>query len=139
YAGTCAGHLQPVLDTLAYLKHETGVWFEITNLLIPGLNDSEEEIDAMTAWVVERLGPDVPMHFTAFHPDYKLRDRPPTPPATLTRARAIALRNGVRDAYTGNVFDAGGQSTYCHGCVEVVIERNGYELGACGLTDDGRC
>jgi pyruvate formate lyase activating enzyme len=121
------------------LKHETAVWFEITNLLIPGLNDSPEEIDAMTRWIVASLGPDVPIHFTAFHPDYKLRDRPPTPPETLSRAREIALANGVRYAYTGNVFDVDGQSTYCHGCGERVIERDWYRLGAYGLTDDGRC
>jgi pyruvate formate lyase activating enzyme len=139
YARTCAGHLQPVLETLEYLRHETDVWFEITNLLIPGLNDSDGEIDAMTAWIVDRLGPDVPVHFTAFHPDYKLRDRPPTPPETLTRARRIALANGIRYAYTGNVFDADGGSTYCHACGTRVIERDWYELGAYRLTDDGCC
>ena len=139
YAQTCAGHLQPVLDTLEYLKQETDVWFEITNLLIPGKNDSAEEIDQMTSWIVERLGPDVPIHFTAFHPDYKMLDTPPTPPATLTRAREIALANGIDHAYTGNVFDAGGQSTYCRGCGGCVIERDWYRLGAYRLTDDGRC
>jgi pyruvate formate lyase activating enzyme len=139
YEDTCAGHLRPVLDTLEYLVHETDVWLEITNLLIPGLNDSDEEVDAMTTWVVERLGPQVPMHFTAFHPDYKLRDRPSTPPETLTRARAIALRNGVRHPYTGNVFDAAGQSTYCHHCGELVVERDWYRLGVWRLTDDGSC
>ncbi|HYT51780.1 MAG TPA: AmmeMemoRadiSam system radical SAM enzyme [Gaiellaceae bacterium] len=139
YAQTCAGHLQPVLDTLEYLKHETDVWLEITNLLIPGKNDSAEEIDQMTSWIVERLGPDVPIHFTAFHPDYKMLDTPPTPPATLTRAREIALANGIDHAYTGNVFDAGGQSTYCRGCGGCVIERDWYRLGAYRLTDDGRC
>ena len=96
-------------------------------------------IDAMTSWIVERLGPDVPIHFTAFHPDYKMLDTPPTPPQTLTRARRIALANGIHHAYTGNVFDAGGQSTYCHTCGERVIERDWYRLGAYRLTDDGRC
>ncbi len=139
YADTCAGHLQPVLETLEYLRHGTGVWFEITNLLIPGLNDSDEEIDALTRWVVERLGSDVPMHFTAFHPDYKLLDRPPTPAATLTHARRIALANGVRYAYTGNVHDPDGGSTYCDGCGARVIWRDWYELGDYRLTDDGRC
>jgi pyruvate formate lyase activating enzyme len=139
YAQTCAGHLQPVLETLAYLRHETDVWFEITNLLVPGLNDSAEEVDRMTSWVVETVGPDVPMHFTAFHPDYKMLDRPPTPPATLSRARSIALANGVRYAYTGNVFDLDGQSTYCPGCGTRVIERDWYRLGAYRLTEDGRC
>jgi pyruvate formate lyase activating enzyme len=139
YAQTCAGHLQPVLETLEYLKHETDVWFEITNLLIPALNDSDEELDRMTSWVVDRLGPDVPMHFTAFHPDYKLRDRPPTPPATLTRARSIARANGVRYAYTGNVHDSEGGSTYCPGCATLVVERDWYRLGRYRLTEDGSC
>jgi pyruvate formate lyase activating enzyme len=128
-----------VLETLEYLKHETSVWFEITNLLIPGVNDSDREIDGMTAWVVEHLGPDVPMHFTAFHPDFKMLDRPPTPPETLSRARRIAIGNGVRHAYTGNVHDVEGQSTYCHGCGALLIERDWYELGSYALTDDGRC
>jgi pyruvate formate lyase activating enzyme len=139
YAGTCAGHVQPVLETLEYLRWETEVWFEITTLLIPGLNDSDGEIDALTSWVVERLGPEVPLHFTAFHPDYKLRDRPPTPPATLTRARQIALRNGVHHVYTGNVHDRDGGSSFCHGCGCRVIERDWYELGDYRLTGDGRC
>ena len=139
YARVCAGRLQPVLDTLMYLKHATDVWFEITNLLIPGENDSDEELDAMTSWIADRLGPDVPVHFTAFHPDYKMLDRPPTPPQTLARARAIALANGIRHAYTGNVFDSEGQSTYCAGCGTRVIERDWYRIGAYRLTDDGRC
>jgi len=139
YHRVCFGHLEPVLETLEYLKHETDVWFEVTNLLIPGVNDSPEETDAMTTWVVEHLGPDVPMHFTAFHPDFKMLDRPPTPAATLTRARAIAVANGVRYAYTGNVHDVEGQSTYCHACGEVLIERDWYRLGTWNLTDDGRC
>jgi pyruvate formate lyase activating enzyme len=139
YAKTCAGHLQPVLETLEYLKHETQVWFEITNLLIPGHNDSDEELDAMTSWIADRLGPDVPVHFTAFHPDYKMLDTPPTPQATLSRARDIALANGIHHAYTGNVFDAGGQSTYCASCGERVIERDWYRLGGYRLTAHGHC
>ncbi len=139
YHDLCAGHLAPVLETLEYLKLETGVWLEITNLLIPGLNDSEREIDEMTGWVVERLGPDVPMHFTAFHPDWRMLDRPPTPSETLTRARRIALRNGVRYAYTGNVHDPAGQSTSCHECGRMLIARDGYDLGEWGLGADGRC
>jgi pyruvate formate lyase activating enzyme len=139
YARVCAGQLRPVLDTLEYLRHETDVWFEITNLLIPGKNDSDKEIDRMTTWIVERLGPEVPVHFTAFHPDYKLLDVPPTPPESLTRARRIALANGVRYAYTGNVHDAAGGSTYCSGCGEVVVERDWYRLGVYRLTVDGRC
>ncbi len=133
------GHLQPVLDTLVYLKHETEVWFELTTLLIPGKNDSEAEIDAMTSWVVEQLGPDVPMHFTAFHPDWQMLDVPATPPATLTRAREVAMRNGVRYAYTGNVHDVSGGSTICHACGQTLVARDWYILGAWSLDDDGRC
>jgi pyruvate formate lyase activating enzyme len=139
YHRVCGARLQPVLETLEYLRHETEVWFEITNLLIPDANDSDQEIDAMTRWVVEHLGPDVPMHFTAFHPDWKMRDRPPTPPTTLRRARAIALANGVRYAYTGNLHDPDGGSTWCHGCGQRLIERDWYQLGSWRLTDDGRC
>jgi pyruvate formate lyase activating enzyme len=139
YKKICGGELGAVLDTLKYLKHETDVWFEITNLLIPDENDSSEEIDAMTSWVVEHLGPDVPMHFSAFHPDWKMLDKPPTPPTTLTRAREIALANGVRYPYTGNVHDSLGESTYCHQCGALLIERNWYQLGHWGLTDDGHC
>jgi pyruvate formate lyase activating enzyme len=132
-------HLQPVLETLEYLKRKTTVWFEITTLLIPGENDSDTEIDAMTRWVVEHLGPDVPLHFTAFHPDWKMTDKPPTLPATLTRARRIALQNGLRYVYTGNVYDREGGSTYCHSCGALLIGRDWYELSAWTLTDDGRC
>lgn len=139
YRKVCAARLEPVLDTLRYLKHETDVWFELTTLLIPGENDSDGEIDRMTSWVVEELGPDVPMHFTAFHPDFKMLDKPPTPAATLTRARRIALGNGVRYAYVGNVHDTGGSSTYCTGCGQRLIERDWYALGEWRLTDDGRC
>ena len=138
YAKTCAGHLRPVLDTLEYLVHETPVWTEVTTLLIPGLNDSDEEIDAETRWYVDHLGPEVPLHFSAFHPDWKMRDRPPTPPATLTRAREIALANGFRYVYTGNVHDPEGQSTYCHACGALLVERDWYELGACNLAN-GHC
>jgi pyruvate formate lyase activating enzyme len=139
YHRLCGGHLQPVLDTLVYLRRETGVWVELTTLLIPGENDSDEEIDRMTRWVVAELGPDVPMHFTAFHPDWKMLDHPPTPPQTLGRARAIALRNGVHYAYTGNVHDPAGGSTYCPGCGARVIQRDWYELGEWGLDAKGCC
>jgi pyruvate formate lyase activating enzyme len=139
YKKLCVGQLQPVLDTLMYLKHETDVWFEITNLVIPGQNDSDQEFEEMTQWVVENLGPDVPMHFTAFHPDYKMMDTPPTPPDTLTRAREIAVKNGVRYPYTGNVHDERGGSTYCHGCGAKVIGRDWYIMTDWQLTDDGRC
>ncbi len=139
YDRICSGHLQPVLDTLVYLKRETKVWFEITTLLIPGENDSEAEVEAMTLWLMENLGPDVPLHFTAFHPDWKMLDKPPTPPATLTRARRIALRNGLRYVYTGNVHDEAGGSTYCHGCGKRVIGRDWYEITDWQLDEGGRC
>jgi pyruvate formate lyase activating enzyme len=139
YYKICGGELQPVLETLEFLRHETRVWFEITTLLIPGENDSEAEVDKLSAWVMERLGPDVPLHFTAFHPDWKMLDKAPTPAATLTRARAIALRNGLQFVYTGNVHDSAGSSTYCAGCDARVIERDWYELGDWRLTGKGAC
>jgi pyruvate formate lyase activating enzyme len=139
YRHTCGGHLDAILDTLRYLRHETSVWVEITTLLIPGLNDSDPELDAETRWIAEALGPDVPLHFTAFHPDFKLLDRPPTPPQTLSRARRIALGNGLRFVYTGNVHDPEGSSTYCPGCGRRVIERDWYRLGAYRVTDAGHC
>jgi pyruvate formate lyase activating enzyme len=133
------GHIQPVLDTLVYLKHETDVWFEVTTLVIPGKNDSDAEFEELSQWVMQHLGPDVPLHFSAFHPDFQMLDVPPTPPATLSRARRIALANGVRYAYTGNVHDAEGDSTLCHECGQVVIARDWYILRDWHLTDDGRC
>jgi pyruvate formate lyase activating enzyme len=139
YHDVSAAHLAPVLETLEYIRHETRTWLEITTLLIPGENDSDEELDHMTQWVVEHLGSDVPMHFTAFHPDYKMLDRPPTPPATLTRARRIAMRNGVRYAYTGNTHDPDGGSTYCHACGEMLIGRDWFTLSTWALTSEGRC
>jgi len=139
YKKICGGELAPVLETLEYLKHETTVWFELTTLLIPGENDSPAEIDDMTRWVVDRLGPDVPMHFTAFHPDWKMRDIPHTPAATLSRAREIALANGVHYAYTGNVHDEHGGSTYCHACGEKLIGRDWFQLGDWNLDDTGHC
>ena len=139
YHRVCGARLAPVLDTLRYLRHETRVWVELTTLLIPGYNDSDQELDAMTCWVVDNLGVDVPMHFTAYHPDWKLRDAPPTPPATLRHACEIARRNGVRYAYTGNVHDSAGDSTWCRHCGALLIERDWYQLGAWGLDDQGRC
>ena len=139
YRTLASAHLAPVLETLEYLKHETRVWLELTTLLIPGRNDSDHELDEMTKWVVSHLGPDVPMHFTAFHPDWKLRDASPTPPATLTRARRIATDNGVRYAYTGNVRDEAGQSTYCHRCGAKLIGRDGYRITAWRLDAGGAC
>ncbi len=139
YKKICGGSLANVLETLKYLKQETSVWFEITNLLIPGENDSDKELYAMTQWVVEHLGPDVPMHFTAFHPDWKMRDIGRTPAATLTRARAIALENGIHYAYTGNVHDNTGGTTWCSSCGALLIERDWYELGAWGINEKGCC
>jgi pyruvate formate lyase activating enzyme len=139
YHKLCSASLAPVLETLEYIHHETRVWLELTTLLIPGHNDSDEELDRLTAWVVGHLGPDVPLHFSAFHPDYKMRDVPPTPAATLTRARRIAQRNGVRYAYTGNVRDSEGGSTWCHACGHLLIERDWYQLGRWGLTAEGNC
>jgi pyruvate formate lyase activating enzyme len=139
YAELCAGRLAPVLDTLRYLARATSVWTEITTLLIPGKNDSDDELDRMTRWVVSELGPDVPLHFTAFHPDYRMLDVPPTPPSTLTRAREIALGNGVRYAYTGNVHDPRGQGTWCHACGTLLVERDWYEIGRYGITPSGTC
>jgi pyruvate formate lyase activating enzyme len=139
YRRTCAGSLAPVLETLEYVRNETSVWLEITTLLIPGLNDSDEEISEMTRWVVEHLGPDVPHHFTAFHPDYKMVDRPSTPAVTLGRARQIAIDNGERYVYTGNVHDPAGQSTFCHHCGATLIHRDWYKLGGWALYGDDRC
>ncbi len=139
YHKLCGGHLRDVLETLVYIKQETKTWLELTTLLIPGENDSDQELDKMTRWVVSELGPDVPMHFTAFHPDWKMLDYAPTPPATLMRARELAMANGVRYAYTGNVYDPKGQSTHCHKCQAMLIERNGYWLGEWGLDEKGCC
>lgn len=139
YWKVTGAHLQPILDTLKYLKHETDVWFELTTLLIPDENDSDKELEQMTQWVVENLGPEVPMHFTAFHPDWKMLNKPSTPPATLTRARRIAMKNGVRYAYTGNVHDEAGGSTYCHQCGTKLIGRDWYVITAWHLTEDGAC
>jgi pyruvate formate lyase activating enzyme len=138
YRRVCLGHLDPVLETLRYLRHETSVWLEITTLLIPGENDAPEEIDALTRWVHQELGPDVPLHFTAFHPDFRMLDRPPTPPATLTRARQIGLGNGLRYIYTGNVHDEAGGTTYCPACETAVIGRDWYRLTRWKL-EGGRC
>jgi pyruvate formate lyase activating enzyme len=139
YHRVCAAHLDGVLDTLRFLRHETSVWFEITTLLIPGRNDSDEEIDAETRWIAEELGPDVPLHFSAFHPDYKMRDVPPTPPATLSRARRIAIGNGLQFVYTGNVHDREGDTTWCPGCGTAVVERDWYDIVDYRLDESGHC
>ena len=139
YKQLCSAHLDPVLETIEYVHKETDVWLELTTLIIPGHNDSDAELARMADWVVEHVGPDVPMHFSAFHPDYRMQDVPATPAVTLSRARQIAMDHGVRYAYTGNVHDGAGGSTYCHACGELLIERDWYRLGHWGLTADGRC
>ena len=132
-------HLAPVLDTLKYLHDETSVWLEVTTLLIPGHNDSDAELSRLCEWFARELGPEVPLHFTAFHPDYRMRDVPATPLQTLSRARTLALDAGLEHVYTGNVHDPAGQSTYCAGCGRPLIVRDGYEIGAWNLGTDGRC
>jgi len=134
-----ASNLAPVLDTLKYLRRETDVWLEITTLLIPGENDSESEIDALTRWVVQELGDETPLHFSAFHPDYRMLDLPPTPKATLLRARAQGLANGLRHVYVGNVRDAEGEATTCVGCGAPLIGRDGYRLTHYALDAKGAC
>jgi pyruvate formate lyase activating enzyme len=126
-------HLDPVLDTLKWIKRETKVWLEITNLMIPGLNDAEAETRKLAEWVGSELGADVPLHFTAFHPDFKMRDIPPTPPSTLTRARQIAHEVGLQYVYTGNVHDRAGGTTWCPSCAAAVIERDWYAIDPVGL------
>jgi pyruvate formate lyase activating enzyme len=128
-----------VVDTLVYLVKETQVWTEITTLLIPGKNDSDDELRAMSKWIRQNLGPDVPVHFTAFHPDWKMTDIPATPAATLTRAREIAQLAGLNYVYTGNVHDSAGGSTYCPSCEKVVIERDWYRIGAYAVSAQGNC
>jgi pyruvate formate lyase activating enzyme len=139
YEKQTASSLAPVKDTLRYLVHETKVWTEITTLLIPGLNDSDAELHALTEWIRGELGPDVPLHFSAFHPDYRMRDVPPTPPATLTRAREIGLSKGLRYVYTGNVHDRAGDTTTCPSCHAPVIVRDWYEILDASLGPGGTC
>jgi pyruvate formate lyase activating enzyme len=139
YFKLTGAHLQPVLDTLRYLRHETEVWLEITTLLIPGRNDSDAELGAMCAWIARHLGDSVPLHFSAFHPDYKMRDIPATPMQTLNRARDIALKAGLKYVYTGNVHDRTGGSTFCPACHETLIVRDWYRIEHYRLSDDGRC
>jgi pyruvate formate lyase activating enzyme len=139
YFRVTGAHLAPVLDTLVYLKRETPVWLELTTLLIPGHNDSEREIAEEAQWIAETLGPDVPLHFSAFHPDFKMLDVPPTPPATLRRARARAMQEGLRYVYVGNVHDLEGDATHCPGCGDVVIARDWYEILEYRLDENGCC
>ena len=139
YRHVCGAELHEVLDTLLYIKHETSVWLELTTLLIPGENDSDSEIQELTSWVARNLGADVPLHFTAFHPDWKMRDKAHTPAATLTNARRIAIDHGLHYVYTGNVHDAQGASTYCPNCGARVIERDWYVLGNWAINETGDC
>lgn len=139
YFKLTGSHLQPVLDTLVYLRHETRVWFEITTLLIPGHNDSTEEITALSRWVMRELGPEVPLHFSAFHPDHKMQGVPATPPATLVRARNIALQEGLHYVYTGNVHHEAGDTTFCPGCHAPLIVRDWYQIQHYWLTASGHC
>ncbi|CAG0985601.1 hypothetical protein MTYP_01997 [Methylophilaceae bacterium] len=139
YVKLTGSHLQPVLDTLRYIRHETGVWLEITTLLIPGQNDSDEELTAMCRWIRHELGPDVPLHFSAFHPDYKMPGVPATPPATLIRARDLALREGLQYVYTGNIHNQEGDTTFCSGCRTPLILRDWYDIGQYHLTEAGHC
>lgn len=139
YFKLCGGHLRPVLDVLAYIHHQTPCWLEITTLLIPGKNDSPAEVKALSEWVARELGVDVPLHFTAFHPDWKMDDLPPTRPATLTQARRIALDAGLHYVYTGNVHDSEGGTTFCPACQAALIERDWYRIRHYDLPADGRC
>ncbi|MFC1545794.1 AmmeMemoRadiSam system radical SAM enzyme [Pseudomonadota bacterium] len=139
YHTFCAGQLQPVLDTLSYLAHETDVWTEITTLLIPNHNDSDEELQNLSKWIADELGPDMPLHFSAFHPDWKMLSVPPTPPETLGRARNIAMAAGLRYVYTGNVHDTTGGTTHCPSCSESLIVRDWYEILDFQLSDEGKC
>lgn len=139
YVKLAGGHLQPVLDTLAYVHHETTCWLEITTLLIPGQNDSTKEITALANWVARELGPDVPLHFSAFHPAWKMPEVAPTPHATLTQARRIARDAGLNYVYTGNVHDRAGATTYCPSCQQPLIVRDWYDIGSYELTPQGEC
>jgi pyruvate formate lyase activating enzyme len=139
YRRQTKSRLEDVKETLKYLIHETKVWTEITTLLIPGENDSPAEIAALSAWIARELSPDVPLHFSAFHPDHRMLDKQRTPHATLARARSIAIAEGLRHVYVGNVHDLGRQSTYCAGCGMRVIERDWHLISDYRLDHQGRC
>jgi len=139
YRRFCAARLAPVLDTLRYVRHETGTWLELTTLLIPGANDAPAELDRLTAWVAGELGPEVPLHSSAFHPAWRLADLPPTPAATLREARRIALGNGLHHVYLGNLPGPEGQATHCHRCGGLLVGRDRYRLTAFHLTPQGGC
>ncbi|MDR2703998.1 MAG: AmmeMemoRadiSam system radical SAM enzyme [Cellulomonadaceae bacterium] len=139
YWRVTGGHLRDVLDTIAYVHHETDTWLEITNLVIPGHNDNPAQIEALVNWLANELGPDVPLHFSAFHPDFKMLNVPRTPPETLTKARQIALAAGLHFVYTGNVIDPAGSATYCPNCQTELVERMSYQITANRLTSTGQC
>ncbi len=139
YRRLTGGHLAPVLETIEYVRNETSAWLELTTLLIPGENDSDQEIEALARWVVERLGPDVPLHFSGFHPAFKMLDHPPTPRSSLVRARRIAIEQGVRHVYTGNVRDREGSTTFCHACKKALIRRDGFDVVVVEMKPDGSC
>jgi pyruvate formate lyase activating enzyme len=121
-------HLNDILDTLLWIKNDTNVWLEITTLLIPNENDSDEEIKKLSNWIVKNLGENVPLHFTAFHPDFKMKDKPRTPSSTLDNARKIAITEGINYCYVGNVHNLEGQTTYCPSCNEPVIIRDWHSV-----------
>ena len=139
YHEICSAHLEPVLDTLKHIKQQTNTWLEITTLIIPGFNDSDRELSMLTGWIFENLGPDVPLHFTAFHPAYKMMDVPPTSVNTLVKARRIGLYNGLHYVYTGNVRDREGSTTFCHSCKREVIVRDPYSIEQYHLSAEGKC
>ena len=139
YQQVTGARLRPVLDTISYAVHETSVWVELTTLLLPGYNDASSDLREMCRWIVTELGPDVPLHFTAFHPDNRMRDLPRTPTRTLARARAIAQEEGLHYVYTGNIEDPDGQTTYCPNCKSPVIRRDRYTIDSYDLDAEGRC
>jgi pyruvate formate lyase activating enzyme len=139
YRRLARGSLQPVLETIEYAHHETPVWVELTTLVIPGHNDGDDELTSLSRWIVERLDPEVPLHLSAFHPDHLMADVPPTPPATLRRARQIAIDAGLHHVYLGNIRDPEGSATRCLDCGTVVIGRTGYSITEYRLNDRGRC
>ena len=139
YQQVTGARLRPVLDTISYAVHETNVWVELTTLLLPGYNDASSDLREMCRWIVTELGPDVPLHFTAFHPDNRMRDLPRTPTRTLARARAIAQEEGLHYVYTGNIEDPDGQTTYCPNCKSPVIRRDRYTIDSYDLDAEGRC
>jgi len=139
YHKITGSHLDTILETLSYIKHDTDVWLEITNLIIPGKNDSDKELNQMTEWIMSNLGADVPLHFSAFHPDWKMRDVPSTSLETLKKARSIAIMNGLHYVYTGNVHNLEGDTTFCYKCGEELIVRDWYEIKEWNLDANGNC